>query len=156
MIQYVFECLAFQLLFLVVYDLFLKKETFFQWNRFYLIGTFIVSLVLPWIRIEALKTTVSQDFIGYPAFMWQLDDVTVGQEAVETSWRKTLSTQEIIFGLGALLAAFWFGYKLLQIYGLKLKGTKRYYQDFTKVTIKKSELAFSFFKHIFLGETNCQ
>ena len=152
MLQFIIECLAFQLLFLVVYDFFLKKETFFQWNRFYLIGTFIVSLVLPWIRIEALKTTVSQDFISYPAFMWQLDGVTVGQEAIEISWWEILSTQEIIFGLGALLAAFWFGYKLLQIYGLKLKGTKRYYQDFTKVTIKKSELAFSFFKHIFLGE----
>ena len=66
MIQYILEILAFQILFLIVYDLFLKGETFFQWNRFYLIGTFILSLVLPWVKIEALKTTVSQDFIGYP------------------------------------------------------------------------------------------
>ena len=152
MIQYILEILAFQILFLIVYDLFLKGETFFQWNRFYLIGTFILSLVLPWVKIEAFKTTVSQDFIGYPVYMWQLDGVVVGTTETKTSWLASLPTEYLVFGIGVLLATIVFGYKLLRIYSLKNKGTIRYYKDFTKVVIQKSELAFSFFKHIFLGE----
>jgi TonB family protein len=132
--------------------LFLKKETFFQWNRFYLIGTFILSIVLPWIKIEAFKTTVSQEFVGYPMLFWQLEGIAVIPVAEETSWFASLPTEYIVFSIGALLSALWFGYKLFQIYWLKEKGTIRHYKDFTKVVVKKSELAFSFFKNIFLGE----
>ena len=152
MIQYILEIIAFQLLFLVVYDLFLKRETFFQWNRFYLMGTFLVAIVLPWIKIEAFKTTVSQEFVGYPMLFWQLDGIAVTPVEEETSWLASLPTEYIVFGIGALLSALWFGYKLFQIYWLKENGTIRYYKDFTKVVVKKSELAFSFFKNIFLGE----
>ena len=66
MIQYLLETIVFQLAFLLIYDLFLKKETFFQWNRAYLLGTFALSLLFPWIKIEALKTTVSTEIILYP------------------------------------------------------------------------------------------
>lgn len=51
MITYILESLAFQLVFLLAYDLFLKRETFFQWNRVYLLGTFALSLILPWVKI---------------------------------------------------------------------------------------------------------
>jgi TonB family protein len=152
MVQYILEILAFQLLFLVVYDLFLKRETFFQWNRFYLMGTFILATILPWIKIEAFKTSVPSEIMGYPGFIWQLDSVAVGAVETETNWLASLPTEYLIFGIGAILSALWFGYKLFQIYWLKEKGTIRHYKDFTKVVVKKSELAFSFFKNIFLGE----
>ena len=73
MIRFILECMAFQLLFLIVYDLFLKRETFFQWNRVYLMGTFVLSLLLPWIKIEALKTTVSSEYLAYPEYLWGVD-----------------------------------------------------------------------------------
>ncbi|WP_394973653.1 TonB family protein [uncultured Croceitalea sp.] len=152
MIQYILEIIAFQLLFLVVYDLFLKQETFFQWNRFYLIGTFVLSLVLPWIKIEAFKTMVTQEFVGYPVLFWQLDGIAVTLAVKETNWLASLSTEYIVFGIGTMLATLLLLYKLLQIYWLKEKGSIRYYNGFTKVVVKKSELVFSFFKHIFLGE----
>ena len=84
MIQYVLECVVFQLLFLMVYDLFLKKETFFQWNRVYLLTTFVLSLVLPWIKLEAFKTTVvSTEAIAIKTF-FQLDAVIVDLTSKET------------------------------------------------------------------------
>ena len=75
MIQYLLETIAFQLVFLMVYDLFLKKETFFQWNRAYLLTTFVLSLVLPGVNIEALKVIVPieaipiQNFYGTSTFL---------------------------------------------------------------------------------------
>ena len=76
MIRYILECMDFQLLFLIIYDLFLKRETFFQWNRAYLLGTFVLSLLLPWVKIEAFKTAVSQDYFMYPEYLWEMEGPT--------------------------------------------------------------------------------
>ena len=151
MLQFILECISFQLLFLVIYDLFLKRETFFQWNRFYLIGTYIISMVLPWIKIEAMKKTVPESFQAYPEFLWNTNDVVVTATPQEDasfslSWEYTL-----LFG-GMLLASLLFCYKLYQIYNLRKKGTVTTFKDFTQIIIANSAMAFSFFKSIFLGD----
>ncbi len=58
MIQYILETVAFQLLFLFVYDLFLKKETFFNWNRVYLILTPLLSLLLPLLKLNSVQEAI--------------------------------------------------------------------------------------------------
>ncbi len=151
MIQYSLECIAFQLVFLIIYDLFLKRETFFQWNRAYLIGTYILSLIIPWVKIEALKTNVPQVFAGYPDFLWNRNNTTV----VVTDLNETAFTISWEYGVlfsGMFIAALFFGYKLVQIQQLKQKGKLRYFKDFTQVIVANSTLAFSFFKSIFLGD----
>ncbi|AKA35351.1 M56 family metallopeptidase [Flagellimonas lutaonensis] len=151
MVQYILEILAFQLVFLLVYDLFLKKETFFQWNRAYLLGTFVFSMVLPWIKIEALKTTVPQELVAGPMVVWQLGEVDVALQATTERFWASIPIYYWIYGLGALFMTIWFSLKLYRIYALKENGTVCYYPDFVKVTIPKSEVAFSFFKNVFLG-----
>lgn len=151
MIQYFIECLVFQLIFLGIYDLFLKRETFFQWNRAYLLGTFVLSLVLPWVRIEALKTTVSSELIFDSIFLWQLDEVIISS-ANKIGFFESLSPIYVLYGLGALLTALWFVYKLVLIFRLRQKSTKQYFTGYTKVLVKQSKTAFSFFKTIFLGD----
>ena len=151
MIQYVIECIAFQLLFLIIYDLFLKRETFFQWNRAYLIGTYILSMILPWIKIEALKTEVTEVFQAYPAYLWNTNDaalMTVGLEETTSN----LPWMYMVFFGGVLLATLLFAFKLLQIHKLRQAGEVRYFEDFTRIVISDSSLAFSFFKSIFLGD----
>ena len=151
MIQYSLECIAFQLVFLIIYDLFLKRETFFQWNRVYLIGTYILSLIIPWVKIEALKTNVPQVFAGYPDFLWNRNNTTVVvTDLNETAF--TISWEYGVLFLGMFIAALFFGYKLVQIQQLKQKGKLRYFKDFTQVIVANSTLAFSFFKSIFLGD----
>ncbi len=149
MIQYILESIAFQLVFLIIYDFFLKRETFFQWNRAYLIGTYILSLVLPWIKIEAFKTTVPEQYVVYQQFLLNMDAVS---PTVEKSSQYTISMESAVFFCGMILAAFYFGYKLYQIYRLRKSGEVRFFPKFTRVVVKNSELAFSFFKSIFLGD----
>ena len=50
MLHYILQTIVFQLLFLMVYDVFLKKETFFNWNRFYLLVSAFLSIVLPFCK----------------------------------------------------------------------------------------------------------
>ncbi|PCJ98050.1 MAG: energy transducer TonB [Flavobacteriaceae bacterium] len=152
MVQYIIECVAFQLLFLVIYDLFLKKETFFQWNRIYLMGTYVLSMLLPWIKIEALKTSIPEQFAAYPEYLWNMDlqGVTVSQ--TENSNVLQISLLEgVLFG-GMLLAVLFFAYKIYQIYSLRKKGEVHYFQTFTRVIVHRSKMAFSFFKTIFMGD----
>ncbi|MFS4416499.1 TonB family protein [Maribacter sp. 2307ULW6-5] len=151
MVQYILECMAFQLAFLVIYDFFLKKETFFQWNRAYLLGTYVLSLVLPWIKIEALKTSVPEQYVVYPEFLWNMDHVgaTVAGQAgpgFQISW------QEGVLYLGMLLATVYFGYKLVQLYRLGKNGHVERFPNFTRIVVANSEMAFSFFRSIFLGD----
>ena len=149
MIQYILESIAFQLLFLIVYDLFLKKETFFQWNRVYLIGTYILSLVLPWVKIEALKTKVSETTFSYPEFLWNRNDLEVSGVS---GTNDLVSWFTIVLIAGMVIATFIFVFKLYQIKQLKDKGTIQYLNDFTQIVIRNSEIAFSFFKSVFLGD----
>nr|WP_299214923.1 M56 family metallopeptidase [uncultured Allomuricauda sp.] len=152
MIQYVLESLVFQLIFLLTYDLFLKKETFFQWNRIYLIGTFTLSLILPWIRIEALQALVPNELIAYPSFLWQLDEITVYSKNNNEGFFESISWEHMVFGIGVLVMCCWFSIKLFQILRLKHKGVVHYHKDYTKIVVPKSETAFSFFRNIFLGQ----
>ncbi|MEE9364173.1 MAG: M56 family metallopeptidase [Cellulophaga sp.] len=151
MIQYILECLAFQLLFLVAYDLFLKGETFFQWNRLYLIGTHLLSLIIPWVKIEALKTTLPKEYIAYPEYLWGMNSLETVVVASERSNFDINWGALVLFG-GMAIAAVLFALKLLQIQKLKKSGEVRYFSNFTRVIVKQSNLAFSFFKTIFLGD----
>nr|WP_297789176.1 M56 family metallopeptidase [uncultured Allomuricauda sp.] len=152
MITYLLESLAFQLIFLLAYDLFLKKETFFQWNRVYLLGTFALSLILPWVKIQALQTSMPEPLETTTIFLTQLNGVVLGPGAEETSFLERISWPYLALGAGSILAAIWFTYKLIQIGKLRNRSIVENYKEFTKVTVPKSTSAFSFFRNIFMGD----
>lgn len=151
MIVYILEILVFQLVFLLTYDFFLKKETFFQWNRCYLLATFWLSLALPWIKLEILRTSMPQELGGVTVFLTQLDGVVMTPQGPESNFWSTLPWYYWVLGVGSIVSALWFGYKLLQILKLKRQGMVVRYPDFVKVTVQRSSLAFSFFRNIFMG-----
>jgi len=152
MITYILESLAFQLVFLLAYDLFLKKETFFQWNRAYLLGTFALSLILPWVKIEALQTSMPPELEPTTVFLAQLNGVVLGPGVEETGFLERMPWPYLVLGVGSVLACIWFAYKLIQIVRLRNKSAVEHYQEFTKVIVPKSTSAFSFFRNIFMGE----
>ncbi len=151
MLQYIVECITFQLVFLVIYDLFLKRETFFQWNRVYLLFTYVLSIVLPWVKIEAFRTSVPLTFEEYPEFWWNLERQAITIQEAESSLLQ-LTWQEGVLYSGMLVATLLFCYKIAQVYRLKKKGIRIKYADFTQIIIPDSTMAFSFFRSIFLGD----
>ena len=48
---YSLQTIVLQVLFLAVFEILFKKETFFKANRFYLLSSLILSLLLPLIQI---------------------------------------------------------------------------------------------------------
>ncbi len=160
MIHYFLQIVAFQLLFLTVYDLFLKKETFFTWNRVYLLLTPILSIVLPLVKIELIRESIPEEFlIELPAVI--LGGGTATQIVPENMNAAIIGVEKgIEFGeiwqfiwLGGMLISLCvFGYKLLRIARLRKSGVITVIKDVEIVLLPKTDSAFSFFNTIFMGE----
>ena len=156
MAHYIIQTIAFQVFFLLVYDLFLKKETFFNWNRIYLLSTVILSLALPFIKIDQFRDVVPPDY------MVSLPEIILGQLASDANTGVVLdavvlnanswSVWEVIFYTGLGIALLLFMWKLVKIIMLILKNPKKPVGSVILVELINSGAAFSFFHYIFLGE----
>ncbi len=142
MIQYLIQVVAFQLLFLVAYDLFLKKETFFQWNRVYLIFSSLVSFVIPFIRLESFQNAVPQEYIILLPEVVLTPEKTV--EVIAPSWNWYLI-------IGIVVSSLVFIYKIVQLIRLKLKGIIVHQGNYKIIEIPNSSVAFSIFTYVFIG-----
>jgi TonB family protein len=116
-----------------------------------LLGTFVLSIILPWVKIEAFKQQVPQRFAPYPEYLWRLQKADVVVQVKESAgW--SLTWQEGVLYGGMLMALLLFLLKIRQLYLLKKSGTKVPYPLFTQIIIANSNIAFSFFRSIFIGD----
>lgn len=63
MINYIIQVILFQGLFILFYDLFLSKETFFKQNRGYLIITLLLSFFIPKIDFSLVSNEIVKNYI---------------------------------------------------------------------------------------------
>lgn len=152
MLHYSIQTIAFQLFFLLVFDLFLKKETFFNHNRAYLLITALFSLVLPFIRIDSFKQVIPKEYVFTlsEVFIGKAEETPSGmiQEMINMlsfSWHYIIYT-------GWAIALLLFIFKLGKILFLIFKYPKRKYHNISIVALKNNNLAFSFFNYIFIGD----
>ena len=149
----------FQIVFLLVYDLFLKRETFFNYNRVYLLGTAVISCILPFIKLDSIKAVAPKDFVVV------LPEVIIGNLNPSTELDRQIALQagivmeepsipvwQIVLWSGMILTALLFLYKILKIYWLKSQNPKRWKGNILIVKLLQSSAAFSFFNTVFLGE----
>ena len=138
------------LLFLLSYYLFLRKETFFNGNRVFLLSGLLIALLLPFITIT--KTIIAEppstQIASSIESSFYVVDETIASEAVYSSF----NWQLFIFVI-YLLGVIYFAVKLiLQLQGIKrIKKQSTIVEDNTvyHVKTKKQISPFSFFKHIF-------
>ncbi|QDO93644.1 blaR1 peptidase M56 family protein [Formosa sediminum] len=156
MLHYILQTIAFQLFFLLVFDLFLKHETFFNWNRFYLLFTPIASLILPVIKINSFKQLVPQSYvIQLPEVILNPDANTLQTQLLPTVYLKNSTSfwsWETILYLGVVVAAVIFLVKIYRLIKTIVNSYKNEENGLTIVTIKNSTTAFSFFNYVFLGD----
>ncbi len=152
MLDYFIKVLLFQTLFLAVYDLFLKRETFFQWNRAYLIGTSVVAYIIPALKIEQVEAFVS---LNYQEYIIQLPEIMLSPTAViekQVDWSVLLfTTLQWVFWIGIVIATVLFLVRLNQIIRLIYTNEKEHRANFSLVHLNNRK-AFSFFSYIFLGK----
>ncbi len=160
MIHYILQILAFQLLFLMVYDLFLKKETFFNWNRVYLLATPVLSFILPLIKIDAIQENIPKEYIiQLPTLLLggqASEEILLPEIALESSqsffsFLIAPTVLQYLWYLGVLISFSLFAYKISSIIKLTQTGIKTKTSNFNLVSLPNTNAAFSFFNTIFLG-----
>jgi hypothetical protein len=149
MINYSIQVILFQLLFLAVYDLFLNKETFFKWNRVYLLITPILSFIIPWLKMESIQKSIPQEYMVY------LPEVVINPQVVfqqTTSLGNNINYISIIFWSGVVVFTMIFIFKLFKIIRLILSNKVIKKETYSLVILKDKKVAFSFFNYIFINE----
>ncbi len=148
---YIVQVLLFQTVFLAVYDLILKRETFFQWNRSYLIFSSVLAYIIPLVKFESVRRNIPQEYIVMlPEVM--LSPSTYIEKQVDFSVI-LFTVFKWIFLIGIVFTALLFMYKLVQIIKLISISDSERKKDYSLVFLKKENTAFSFFRYIFLGKT---
>ncbi|MBK9013404.1 MAG: TonB family protein [Saprospiraceae bacterium] len=133
-----------------IYYLLLGRETFFRWNRWYLLATLMFGLVIPALNIDLMASTKS------PAYL--LQPITVGVQQLEaivvTSSKagEAIDFQAVmlwIYWMGVLVALARFAYGLTQIHRLYHHSEKATAHGYCLVTTAAPHLPFSFFRNLF-------
>lgn len=160
MLHYILQVVAFQLLFLVIYDAFLKRETFFTLNRIYLLLTATLSVVIPFIKIEKLKTIIAEDFvvslpeiiIGSPSEKISTIDPQIAMQAGINLEPTPTSIWNVILISGMCVATLILLAKAIKLVRITSKSSRHWEDNVCIVTLLNSNKAFSFFNYIYLGE----
>ncbi|MEM6516791.1 MAG: energy transducer TonB [Bacteroidota bacterium] len=157
MLHYILQVVAFQLAFLLIYDLFLRKETFFNWNRFYLLGTAVLTLVLPFLKINSLNAITPQQFtVKLPQVVIGETQTTLDPIAADfagiTIEPEPMALWKIILYSGVFITTIIFCIKILRLLILANANPKRWQGNLLIVDLIKSNSAFSFFNYVFLGD----
>ena len=149
MINYIIQVLLFQTVFLAVYDLILKKETFFQWNRAYLLLTSVLAYIIPLIKFTSVTESLPQEYrIMLPEVV--LSPETYIEKQVESSAAIFTGFQWLLI-IGGIIAALVFVYKIFQLTRLIQTHQKQKNKDYDLVLLPEQYSSFSFFHYIFLG-----
>jgi beta-lactamase regulating signal transducer with metallopeptidase domain len=128
-------------LFYGVYILFLRKETFFSSNRWFLLGGIITSVIIPYITITKYKTVEPQPLYFTDATATNTTPIT--QESI--NWLEILS---IIYITVIVVLSIRFILQLISLYKLIRAGESKKDTNITLVKTTKDISPFSFFNYV--------
>ena len=151
MIQYLLQATVLMAIFYVPFTLLYRNETFFRYNRLYLLVSIVVALLAP---LSPQWITISEA----PAAMVYLETLTVGSDIVVTpavveQTGARMDVADVMLIVYAVVAIFFLiriGVGVAQIVRMYQRGSKERIQGLLVVTDHSVAEPFSFFGWIFL------
>ena len=152
MITYLIQVTVCMAVFYGFYFLALRKETFFQTNRFYLLLSLIFSLTFPLIKIYIDPGHAKSVALQAPVYIGSyLQTVEVGRNTAQKGFN--FSWQEIfmmIYGIGVILLAIRFFFSIRAIMVLKSKATVTMVENQICAISSQVKSPFSFLSLVYL------
>ncbi len=111
--SYLIEANLYLVLFYVFYAIVLKGDTFFRFNRWYLLFTMVFSLCVPFLKMEDLASESLQEVSSGTLILF---DTLVSYKAPQTSWYDIR-----MMSIGELLSVVYFGGLFISLY-FSLRG----------------------------------
>lgn len=151
MITYLLKSGLLLLIFYAVYKLWLENEKMFRFNRAYLLGSLVLSFVIP-LQLISLDPWF-ENAVGYI----QLEEIIIqtnGNQQLETisGSQYAMLFAGIFYALVALLLTVRFIRNLYSFYVKQTKNEVQVVEDVTVVLIEKPVLPHSFWKTIFINK----
>lgn len=155
MLTYILQVSLCWAVFYLLYWLLLSKETFFHFNRWYLLSTFVLSFAIPKVEWQ-LPQPVAESEIAVVYFQ----PITVGIETLEVTVTATALTPSIgvmdvltwIYWLGVAFFALRFLVGLVQIIRFYHKSERQKRDGYELVLSSKPHAPFSFFNRLFMSK----
>ena len=127
-------------LFFVCFQLFLRRETFFKANRWFLIVGVVVALVFPFLIITKVV------FVNAPEVDFSsLEQIVANNPTEYINWWSVVFA---IYGIGCVFFLSQFLVQLASLFSLIKKGTTKRVGRFKMVEVTEDTSAFSFFNYI--------
>jgi beta-lactamase regulating signal transducer with metallopeptidase domain len=132
------------------YHLLLEKEKFHQFNRFFLLGSIVVSFVIPFITIEIIQevSSVSSNNVVIPEQITAVIEEEKVPIYVFIGWFLYVLITTVLF--------FRFVNNLYKMIRKKKSGIKIKHQNATLVLLKEQTLPYTFLKTIFINQEDYQ
>jgi len=133
----------------LVYHIFLRKDTFFKTNRFYLVTSLLFSVIVPFIDLSRILP--NQDGV----LLVILDPIIITPDGIQQSVEANTGLYNILLSIyltGVVIFSLRFVYQLFQIYTLTRKFGIDRKQGLRMVFTNKNYSPFSFFNLVFLDK----
>ena len=131
--------------FWLIYFLFLRKETFYETNRWFLLTGLLFSLVMPMIPITYAVTRAPLN----ADILLKATTVTTGSQPEEFNLFSNIWLW--IYLSGTLFFAIRFSIQWLKVIRLRKAGTRLKVDSTEVILIEKETAPFSFFSKIFIN-----
>ncbi len=139
--------IAFYLLYLV----FLRKETFYVGNRWYLLMGLVTSIILPLITFTKTVCVDPEPISKYIEVVPLVDNTTIRTVSEEPiDWSLILS---LAYAMVAILILLKVGIEITSFFNKIVKLNKQKDSNFTLIYSNSTENPFSFFKYIVINPT---
>ena len=155
MIQYILDVTISWTFFYLIFFCFLRKETFFNVNRFYLIASITIGLILPFLRhiqIDFSHTDVAE---VAPLVLLIQESPTYISQSIETVQQESISNLYVIlvslYSIGFIFFLLRLCKGLLSIYTIYRSGTKVSKGDHVLIHSESNHLPFSFLNMVFIS-----
>jgi hypothetical protein len=156
MLHYLINSSIVWLVCLVLYDIWLRKESFHQYNRIYLLASLVAGLIIPAVSLNNMMSN-NTSHSSYPIEQVyqikkvmqsnQIEDLPVQNVLVENPF--TASIWWVYF-VGILIGIILLLWEIYVLYRFYIKGRKSYDQDCIIIETDKNHCPFSLFNIVFI------
>lgn len=156
MLNYILEVNLCWLGFYLIYLLFLSKETFFQLNRWYLISTLILGLLIPIPEWQLTTEPSAMQFIEPITLSFEELEATIIATTTQTHFFEQfnfLNFLFLIYCLGVAITLSKLSYGFFQIFRLYKNGSISKMGNYYLVQTNSPHLPFSFFNFLFWSKS---
>ncbi|MCA0132585.1 M56 family metallopeptidase [Winogradskyella alexanderae] len=149
---YLLKFSACLLVFWLVYTFLLEQQNIHRFKRFYLLGSFVMALIIPMLTITYYVEPVAQQLETLPVYI----PIESSNTEILVQPTESISTETLLwylYGLGVLIFSFRFVVNLIKLYRNISTNSKIFKSSFIYVLLKEYRIPHSFFKYIFLNKT---